>query len=322
MRKWLLLVCACVPFTAQAQPAPEDLPPAVPIWGEIETIQANAMPGPALWRVTKGDAEVWILGLVGLLPKGVTWNSDGLSEAMKGSRAVLTPPRPEMSAGVILSASWLLITECCSLFRLDSGRLDDLLPVATRTKLSAMRESVGGDAKLYQGDEPLGAVMRLNGDFARKYDLRGDSPMATVSRLADKHDIEEVPASRFNPLPIVREALKLTPQQQLPCLDISLEDTQRRAAHARPMAEAWAVGDIEGMKTHFFESREMDCMAASVKSLGPLQQAQVTDMVAAITAALEKPGKTFAVVQIGPLLRKDGVLERLQARGLSIEAPQ
>ncbi len=322
MRKWLLLVCACVPFTAMAQPAPDALPPVIPVWGEIETIQANAMPGPALWRVSKGDAEVWVLGLAGGLPKGITWNSASLSDVMKGSRAILLPPRPEMSAGVILSAGWLLISECCSFFRLDKGKLDDLLPEATKIKLSALRQSVGGDAKLYQGDEPLGAAQRLAGDTARKHDLNGESPMSTVLKLASSHDVDEQPASRFNPLPIVREALKLTPQQQLPCLDAALEDTERRIMHARPMAEAWAVGDIEGMKAHFTESRTMDCMAAAVKTLGALQQAQVTDMVGAIARALEKPGKTFAVVQIGPLLRKGGVLEQLQARGLTIEAPQ
>jgi len=323
MRKWPVLVFACCPLIAMAQdaPVPSALPPVIPVWGKIETIQANAMPGPALWHITKGNSEVWILGLVGGLPKGVTWNSESLSETMKGSRAILVPPRPEMSAGVILSASWLLITECCSLFRLDKGKLDDLLPEATRGKLSVLRESVGGDAKLYQGDEPLGAVQRLAADATRKHDLNGESPMNTILKLANSHDVDEVPASRFNPLPIVREALKLTPQQQLPCLTPALEDTERRIAHARPMAQAWAVGDISSVKAHFTEPRAMECMAAIVKSLGGLQQSQVSDMVFAIAAALEKPGKTFAVVQMGPLLRKDGVLERLQARGLTIEAP-
>jgi hypothetical protein len=327
MRKLLVpsfafLAFAGLPLCAAAQPAPpETLPPQIPIWGDFETVESNAIPGPALWHISKGDSEVWILGMVGQLPKGVTWNTESLSDVMKGSRVVLMPPRAELGVGGFLSAGWLLVTNCCSLFRLDKGKLDDLLPEVTKVKLSAMRESVGGDAKLYQGDEPFGAGMRLDGDFTRKYDLRGESPMGGVNKLAETHKVKMEPASRFNPLPIVREALKITPQQQLPCLDASMEDTARRAVHARAMAQAWAVGDIKGVKAHYAESRALECIAVTVKSLGALWQSQVPDMVAAIEASLNKPGKAFAVVDMGPLLRKGGVLERLQAHGLTIEAP-
>jgi len=91
--------------------------------------------------------------------------------------------------------------------------------------------------------------------------------------------------------------------------------------HARPMAEAWAVGNVREVKEHFAESRLADCLAAAVHAFGAMQQNQVPAMVAAITAALDRPGKTFAVVDIGPLLRKGGVLEQLEAKGLTIEAP-
>ena len=40
-------------------------------------------------------------------------------------------------------------------------------------RVASMRESAGGDAKLYQGDEPFGAANRLGGDFTKKYDWRG-----------------------------------------------------------------------------------------------------------------------------------------------------
>jgi hypothetical protein len=88
------------------------------------------------------------------------------------------------------------------------------------------------------------------------------------------------------------------------------------------MAEAWAVGDIKGLKTHFAESRQLECIAATVHAMGAIQQNLVPSMVTAIEAALQKPGKTFALVAIGPLLRKDGVLERLDAHGLTIEGPR
>jgi hypothetical protein len=100
-----------------------------------------------------------------------------------------------------------------------------------------------------------------------------------------------------------------------------MEDIERRVAHARPMAEAWAVGDIKGVKENFAESRSQDCLAAAVHAFGAMQQNRVPAFVAAIDAALDKPGKVVAVMDMGPLLRRDGVLARLEAQHLIIEGP-
>jgi uncharacterized protein YbaP (TraB family) len=320
MRKWLALACVLSATPASAQTPPPQLDPVVPQWAEIETVEAHASPGPALWHVTKGNSEVWILGVIGGLPKDVTWNQQPLADVMTGSRALIIGERPDID---LLDISWFLIRHCCSFFRLDSGKLDDFLPEPTRLKLAAMRESVGGDAKLYQGDEPFGAANRLGGDFTKKYaaDLQGPGPMPAVLKLAADKKVPQQPIGHFDPMPLVNELFKLTPQQQRPCLEAQMQDIERRVVHARPMAEAWAVGDIKGVKEHFAESRSQDCLAAAVHAFGAMQQNRVPAFVAAIDAALDKPGKVVAVMDMGPLLRKDGVLERLEAQHLTIQGP-
>jgi uncharacterized protein YbaP (TraB family) len=317
MRKLLVLLCVLVAVPAAAQPVPS-LDPLVPQFAEIETVHSTAAPGPALWHVTRGDSEVWILGMIGTLPKGVTWNQQPVAEAMKGSRALIVGQSADID---LLDISWFLVTHCCSFFRLDDGKLDDFLPEPTRVKLAAMRENVGGDAKLYQGDAPLGAANRLGGAYAKKYDLQGESPMAAVRKLARGDKLAVQPIFRFDPMPIGREAFKLTPEQQRPCLEANMEDIERRVTHFRPMGEAWAVGDIKGIKEHFTESRMQQCLAVAVHAFGANQQNVVPGFVAAIDTALTRPGKSFAVVDLGPLLRKGGVLAQLQAQGLAIEGP-
>ena len=325
MRKWLTLACIFTVTTAAAQPAPpppSSAPePIVPQWAQIETIEtieSHASPGPALWHITKGNSEVFVLGMIGNLPKGVTWNSKHLADVMTGAHTIITPPSASFGA---LEVSWFIVTHCCSLFRLEDGKLDDFLPEPTRLRLATMRESVGGDAKLYQGDEPLGAANRLGRDFAKKYELDGDNPMKVVNKLISEKHVKEQPAFRFEVIPLIKEALKLTPQQQRPCLETAMEDTIRQKDHARPMAEAWAVGDIADLKTHFAEPRTQDCLVAAVHAMGALEQNRVPGFVTAIDAALEKPGKTMVVIGMGPLLRKGGVLELLEAQHLTIEGP-
>ena len=320
MRKFLAIFCVlAAACAARAQPAPPAaLEPVVPQWAEIETVEVHAAPGPPLWHVTKGNSEVWILGMIGALPKGVTWNQQILSDLLQGSRAIVMPARPKID---VLDVGWFLLGHCCSLFRLDSGKLDDFLPPPMRLKLAAMVQSVGGNLKDYQGDEPLGAANRLHRDFVKKYELDGDSPMDAVSKLASAKNVELEPAFRFDPMPIIREAIKLTLEQQRPCLDAATEDAARMAEHGRAMGDAWVVGDIKGVKEHFAESRTQDCLAAAVHAYGAIDQNRVPAFVAAIDDALDKPGKTIAVIGIGALLRKGGVLEQLEAQHLTIEGP-
>jgi hypothetical protein len=47
----------------------------------------------------------------------------------------------------------------------------------------------------------------------------------------------------------------------------------------------------------------------------------VADTAGAIEAALAQGGVTVAVVDLALLLRPDGVLERLRARGAAVSAP-
>ena len=58
--------------SASAQPT-ED-------WAHVETVEVQARPGPAVWHLTRGNSEVWILGLVGAMPKDLDWNKQYLAD--------------------------------------------------------------------------------------------------------------------------------------------------------------------------------------------------------------------------------------------------
>src|SRR5215472_6824458 len=88
----LLATClAALPLRAHAQTPPT--PPAPQVWGAPEIVEVQAEPGPAVWHLTRGDSEVWILGTVGAMPDGLKWNKDYLAGLLEGARAILMPPR-------------------------------------------------------------------------------------------------------------------------------------------------------------------------------------------------------------------------------------
>lgn len=320
MRKWLVLACffTGAAATAQTPAPPPGLEPAIPVWAQIETVDARTAPGPAMWHVTRGNSEVWIVGTVGTMPKGMGWNKRAITELMDGATGVITPPGA--SAG-FFEASWLLISYGGRLSLPRGQKLEDTMPPEMRARFVATRTMLGKEAGRYETDTPVRAAARLMGDFWDKSQLNGQDAGAVIGKLARDHDIPRKPAAMFEAAPLIKEVLTLPIAQQNVCLAATLEDIDRLSKHGEAAAEAWAVGDIKGVKAHFADSRLMDCFAAAAHSVAALNQSGTDATVTAIDAALARPGKTIALVGMGPLLRKGGVLAQLEARGLKIEGP-
>ena len=74
----LILALAVAPLAADAQVQPD--------WANIETVTVKGEPGPAVWHLTRGTSEVWLLGTAGPLPKGMAWNKQYVAELFDGAR--------------------------------------------------------------------------------------------------------------------------------------------------------------------------------------------------------------------------------------------
>jgi hypothetical protein len=310
---FLVLSIAVLSFDAAAQ----ETRPAEN-WGAPEIVEVQAAPGPAVWHLTRGDSEVWILGTVGSMPDGLTWNKNYLGALLDGARAILLPPRPSIG---VFEGAWFLITNG-SKFSLPRGQsLEPSLSAELRARFVATREHLGQDENRYKTDTPLRAALRLQQDLQDKLDLTRDEPRDTIGRLARAKHVPSAPIARYEVLDAAEDVLKLNPEQQRVCLAQSVEDVDRQIVHAVPAAQAWAIGDLKDLKANYGESRLANCVIAAVHSVANISERDVADYTAAIDAALDKPGKTIAVIDIGPLLRRGGVLERLQALQVAIEGP-
>jgi len=314
-RVTLTLLLAGLPLLARAQ--------TVSTWAEIESVEVRERPGPALWHLTRGNSpnnfsEVWLLGMVGAMPDDMDWNKDYISDLLDGARAVLMPPKADIA---LTDIAWFLIWHGSELSLPRGQTLEDSLPGELRARFVAARDSVSDDTGDYRTDIPIRAAMRLQQDLRKKADLSFGEPRNTVENLARRKHIPYAPVTRFAAMDAVREVLKLSVAQQHACLAQAVEDVAWARGNADSAARAWAVGDIKTVKAHYSEWRLGNCIMAAVQKFSDIDGRNVAEYVSAIDAALDKPGKTIAILYMGPLLRKNGVLERLQARGIAIEGP-
>lgn len=315
MRKLLACVVACLPAAAAAQ-APDPAP--APEWAEFETVHAEARPGPAVWHVARGDSEVWILGTIGALPKDLNWNKAYVSELMDGAKVMLRPAGASVGIG---DGVWLLINYGNRLSLPRGQALEALMTPELRARFVALRTSLGRDENRYRTDSPFRAGMRIANDFRDKRGLTGQPGIADI---ADDKDVPVKPAGKQeSAYDAIREVLTLPVDKQMICLGQIVDELDYQSSHAESAARAWAVGDIRAIKANLSDRPDlMDCIGSMAGTLAALRARNSATTVQAIETALTQKGKTILLVDMRELLRRDGVLERLENRGLTIEGPR
>jgi uncharacterized protein YbaP (TraB family) len=301
---------------APTGPSPWSSPPpagSVTVGGVVVT---KKFPGPAMWRITKGDAQVIILGGLTPLPHMLVWDTARVEHALQGADALYLPPRPTIGA--------------MGLFRLalDKGALqlprgqtlETVLPPNEKKRFAALMVTIHAKASTYDRWKPAVAGLFLVQDFRKAAGLSDGKPGTTVMHMAED---EHVPVQYVGELRLdkyVDTAAHLTPQQNLACFDAALDDIDREAAHTPSVSKAWAVGDLKTVGENYKTSLLEGCLSR-IPSIAGLLDRGAADGVTTIQTALLKPGKSVAVIDLNFLLRPNGVLDRLKAQGAQISVP-
>jgi hypothetical protein len=304
-----LLVIACA---ARADPPP------VQDWSNIETVVVTAhVPGPPMWHVRKGGAEVVLIGIVDPLPKDLDWNTDGVRAALKGASELLLPPKA--SAG-LFEVLWLLAWHSDALYLPGGTTVESTLPPELRARFIAARDRIHGDAGRYSGLRPPLAALRLEGDVLKTQGLTMDEPAAALRRLARDGGVPSRFVADYEAIPMLKQLPGMPQAANDACVKAALDDIDAVSAHAAAAAHAWASSDLAGIKANYSEQRFESCIQ-SMPSISALFERAVNDSANAVDTALAGHGKTVMVSSIGLLLRQNGILDRMRAEGATIEGP-
>jgi hypothetical protein len=306
-----LMALAVGPSFAQA---PADVDLGSPVVEELEVVAR--LPGPALWRARRGEAEVVILGGVTPLPHSLAWDTTRVDHALDGARQLLLPPRPKVG---VLDVAGLALGGL-GRFK-DKATLADGLDEPLRVRFEAARAAARKDAKRYEKWKPQVAGFLLVSDFRNAAGLSSAKPGSTVTKLAKARKVPVRYVGEFRLLPLAKEAAKLDQRSAVACLADAVSQVETEAREMQPLAAAWAAGDLRGVRAHYSPPALERCMQQA-PSINALVEQGTAQGVEAILQALAQPGRTVAVVDLNYLLRPNGVLDRLKARGVAIDVPR
>lgn len=306
--------------TQIAPPTPVDLGPA-PAQDESAvvaelTIMAKP-PGPAVWLVEKDGAKLYILGSAPPLPHQLKWNSPRLNKALDRASLVLVPP--EAAVGVTQVAGFIL--KFGGGLRQPLGKaLEDQLPPDLKARFVASRTQARKGAGEYRNWKPAVAGFLLLSDFRQAAGLSEAKPVSTIERMAKARKLKVKAVGQYRMSAVTAIAGKLSPEDQLYCLRVALDEVAYDGAHSTTIGRDWAEGDLASVRARYRASAAQRCLThvpggAALLEKGLIQTAD------AMTEALRRPGVTVAVVDLGFLLPADGVLDRLKAQGATITSP-
>ena len=332
---FLLACCGIAPALAQTPPIAQ---PPVAV-AEKDVIELDTMvvtgvqPGPGMWKVSKGEHTLWILGTLSPLPKKMTWLPRDVEAVIAQSQEVLDSPGVSFDSDVGIIRGALLIPSLLKARKNPDGRtLQQVLPADLHARWQALKlRYIGRDAGVEKW-RPMFAAYELYKEALDESGLvQGGIIGPVISKAVKRHKVKRTSPAVKVKIEQPKKAIKEFSSASLDdveCFGKTMTRLETDLATMTARANAWAIGDIEGLRALPYDDQNRECLTAFIQA-GFAQKRGMSDLparvqaawLAAASAALEKNRVTFATLPIADMLKPDGYLSQLSARGYVIEAP-
>ena len=306
-RPFILLVTLLLLAAPARAQAPD--PALSPVVEGLEVV-AKA-PGPALWRVSRGDSQVIVMGTVSPVLHQLTWDDKRLRRHLTGARQLLVPSRVTGGAKAALTFA---VRDRARL-REDTP-LSKRLPPALAARFATDAAVARQPASKYDRWKPTAAGLMLLRDFDEAAGLSRGKPIITVTRMAGKMRVPVKSAGRLDVASVLKDGTRLDDAENLACLAVLLEQLERLAGAPGELGRAWANADLRAVNRLYTPRGQEQCPL-----LNPLLDREVAETTALVEQALKVPGRSVAVIDMSLLLRPGGVLDRLDDAGARVDTP-
>jgi uncharacterized protein YbaP (TraB family) len=329
----LSLLCLCA--GAKAQDAAASAPPddALPTTVLDTVVVSGIQPGPGLWKVSHGEHVMWVLGTLSPLPRRMQWNSDEVEAVIARSQEVLTGPSANfrMEGGMLRN---LFLIPSAMRARNNPGKekLEDVLPPDLYQRWLALKQIYLGRDRTVEKRRPLMAAQQLQEEALDQVGLSLDTRIGKVVRKAAKR--HDVPVTRpvielaiADPKTALREFAD-TSLDDIECFRKTIEQLETDIETMKLRANAWALGEIAILRRLPTTDNTRACTQSVLqtriaKRLGfdDLEARAREVWLTAADTALARNASTFATLPMGLVMREDGYMAALVARGYQVQAP-
>ncbi|MBX3714062.1 MAG: TraB/GumN family protein [Lysobacter sp.] len=347
----LAMFAACLFVLACASPAFAQSPPPEPVEDDVDAelktsvddpslqsldaiVVSGRQPGPGLWKVTRGDRTLWILGTLTPLPRRMEWDTSAIERRLSQSQELLLSPGMTMDADVGFFKGLMLLPTMLKARKNPDGKtLRDLVPAEQYARWAVLKQRYIGSDQGVEEWRPLFAALELYNKAITRSGLRQDAEVAgTVRKIARRNDVKTTDPRLVikieNPKALLKEFQQETLDDTV-CFERTLARIEGDLGVMAQRANAWAQGDTETLRGLQARNTQWSACTAAMTDNAVARKAGMQDIEArvrqrwfeAAEAALARNKTTFALLPVGQLLAPDGYLSLLAAKGYVIEEP-
>jgi uncharacterized protein YbaP (TraB family) len=320
----LLSFALAMPSWAQDQPEASDEP-------IDEVIVSGEQPGPPLWKVTNGEHVLWILGSLTPSPKNITWRSREVESVVARAKQIIA--QESISPNIGFFRGMRLLPAAMRARKNPNGEeLKDLLSPDDYARWQRLKTRYIGNDRGIESWRPMLAGFELYQKTLAKSGLTRNSVVwPEVRKLAKKHDVPivdpHIKVDVEDPKGLLKDFTEMPRDADIACFKATLDRLETDLEPMKQRAAAWAVGDLETLQRLQSREQEATCLDA-VTSVPRLQdeynkvRAQAySEWIAIVDRALAQNDVTLAILPITELLKPQGRLSQLKAKGYTVETP-
>ena len=291
-----------------------------------EITVTGELPGPGLWVVRNGQRSLYLLGTLSPLPKDLQWRSRELERVLARAQ-MLIPSRGDVSADVgPLKAIGLYFRYRSLRNNPDDATLEEVLSPELFQQFETLRQKYAPRERSLLDRRPVLAAGELWREAVEDSGLSLRNQVnRRVEKLADQNDVPIVrPRLRVDDVrATLDEVAKIPVSAEIDCMQATLNRLESDLQEARQRAEAWAVGDIAALRISAVAAQQEVCWSALLTSpkMAALRREFDEAWMSTAVLALEGQETTLAVVPIFEILKPNGILTQLRARGYEVEEP-
>jgi len=264
--------------------------------------------GAPVWRVQNGDATVIVVGSLSDVPADTPWRPEALEAAVAKADFVILSQSATMSLGDFFRMRRARA-------RLPEGTTTaDYLTPDWQARLTG-RERVHRQAYAERGLTWIAAD--LTGDRLRYRPGTGRSAHAVVRSAARRArlPVDEVGNMSGHH---VDEAVAVPDAAQVACLTAAIEANEAGVEAVRARGLAWTRQDVPAVLSSPVERARDRCQWFADETLINEARAQWSE---AVVDALGLAGTTMVVAPISTVAEAGGLLDQIEARGLTVVGP-
>ena len=226
----ILMLAFTLSASAQDAPAPAASTSQVT---NLEAVTVSGeQPGPGLWRVSKGDHVMWVLGTLSPLPDRMQWKTNDVEQTIASSQEVLGPPSIALKPKTNFFGKLFLLPSLIGARKNPDGqKLQQVVPAPDYARWLTLKQQYIGSDRGIEEWRPIFAAVELYDKAIKRHGMTASGGVKdTVRNLAKKHNVKFVTARYTMLVEQPRDAVKTfksSPMDDRECFGRTLDTVER-----------------------------------------------------------------------------------------------